>query len=130
MTLGIVGSRKLSFSECQEVISLVINLLAPELVVSGGARGVDSHAVQVARSAGVPIAVFYPLNLEQAGKAAFFIRNRRIARSADILLCLYAGSSPSGGTAYTHQFAAKLGKIIIPVFFNKEVFHGQLSFAF
>ena len=126
MTLGIVGSRKLSFPACQAVILQYIKEFEPELVVSGGARGVDTHAVRVARKLGVPTAVFHPHNLEQVGKEANFIRNRRIAGSADMLLCLNAGSSPSGGTAYTQRYAAKLGKKVIPVYFGKEVFDEQL----
>lgn len=119
MVLGIVGNRSVSFAQCAEIIRQHISSLAPELVVSGGAKGVDSHAVQVARALGVPVKEFLPVGLRAIGKAAYFKRNREIAQASDVLLCIYAGSSVAGGTAYTHRFAAGLGVRVVPVFLGQ-----------
>ena len=116
MVLGIIGNRSVAFEQCAGVIRQKILDLAPELVVSGGARGVDSHAVRIARELSVPVREFLPVGLKRIGKAAYFKRNREIARASDVLLCIYAGSSAVGGTAYTQNFAGRLGVRVVPVF--------------
>ena len=116
MVLGIVGNRGVSFGQCANIICQNIQALTPELVVSGGARGVDSHAVRVAKALGVPVREFLPVGLSTIGKAAYFKRNREIARASDVLLCIYTGCAPVGGTAYTQRFASGLGVRVVPVF--------------
>ena len=44
-------------------------------------------------------------------KSAFFLRNRYMVDSADAVVCCYDGKT--GGTAYTVDYAKKLGRVVI-----------------
>lgn len=59
----------------------VIKKFKPSLVITGGARGADSLADQIAKRLGIP-RVVYPANWEGEGKKAGVLRNQRMLDEA------------------------------------------------
>lgn len=80
----------------------------PVKVVSGGAIGIDSMAVAIARSMGIPYEVFLPK--EKSWEGGFKPRNILIAQACDKLLRVVAKSSTTYGSGWTRDYAAGLGK--------------------
>jgi len=109
MKLAIVGSR--SFSN-YPALCAAASSLNPSEIVSGGASGADSLAVDFAADRGLEITEFKP-DLDKFGSpAAFHIRNRQIAKEADVILAC-VGGAVSRGTASTIKAAKNLGKKVI-----------------
>ena len=77
------------------VADFIANLPDDAVVVSGGARGIDSYAVASAEERGLETLV-YPAEWDKYGKGAGFRRNKQIALRADECLVFWDGSS--GGT--------------------------------
>ena len=87
----IAGSRNL------EDYNLVIEAVSkapwePTVVVSGGAKGIDSLAEQWAVATGIPCEK-YPANWKKYGRAAGPIRNKEMAEKAEALIAIWDGKS-------------------------------------
>lgn len=105
MNIAIVGSR--DYPAPEKVRSYVGGLSvqpSPPTIVSGGARGVDSLAEEVAEEYGMETLIF-PADWERHGKSAGFIRNREIVKAADLVVAFWNGSSR--GTRHTLKLAHK-----------------------
>ena len=61
-------------------------------IISGGARGVDRLAINLAKYGDIPLEVF-PADWDQYGRSAGVIRNREMAQYADALLAIWDGDS-------------------------------------
>lgn len=81
---------------------------AVQLVISGGAPGVDRTAIIEAEGRGLPVKVF-PADWKRDGRRAGFIRNHTIVETADQVTAFWDGSST--GTAHTIQLARLAGKL-------------------
>src|ERR1019366_3739515 len=90
MKIAIVGSR--DYPHPEKVRALINNLPADTVVISGGARGVDTWAEQAARARGLEVIIF-PALWHAYGKRAGFIRNRQIVESADKVVAFWDGLS-------------------------------------
>jgi hypothetical protein len=108
MKVGIVGSRR---RECEEDVRPLVRSLPREaVVVSGGAKGVDTWAVDEAMRLGMATEVFRPV---KQGPGYGFVckamtdRNRRIAETVDVLYAFVA-SDRKGGAEQTVKLAGKL----------------------
>jgi len=77
-----------------------------DVVISGGARGVDRIGEEWAQKNGKPINRFLP-DWERYGKSAGFIRNDLMIRNADGAIFVYDGTSR--GTAHTISLAKRKG---------------------
>lgn len=77
------------------------------VVVSGGARGVDSFAVQRAEERGIRTIVIKP-NWKKYGRGAGFRRNKEIVMVADDVVAFWDGQSR--GTEHTIKTAIEMGK--------------------
>jgi hypothetical protein len=122
MRLAIVGSRELESRE--EVRALVRHVIAkyrtkvrkngdPDgefIVISGGARGVDSMAEEEARALGVEVRVFKPSIRQWLGNGGFMHRNEEIARHCTHLVRIASGRSSTYGSGWTRDRAKELGK--------------------
>lgn len=75
----------------------VATLERDTIVVTGGARGVDTHALQAAKRHGMRVMVFYP-NWER-GRGAGYARNVSIVRNSDAVAAFWDGASK--GTRHT-----------------------------
>lgn len=78
------------------------------VLVSGGARGVDSVAEGAARERGLEVEIF-PANWKKYGKRAGFLRNEDIVKAADKVYAFWDGQSR--GTRHTMELAKKAGKL-------------------
>ena len=119
--LAIVGSRKLEgHPDLETTIALILDAYDPSKVVSGGAPGVDTAAVRVAKSWGIPTDEKKP-QPTKAGKAEYrrscFARNTLIAQAADVVVGIMLPGG-TGGTMDTIRKAERLGKQVQSVFLD------------
>ena len=113
MVLGITGSRKFVDTDCVEQAILEA---APDMILTGGAKGADILAENVARKHGIPWKTYHPKFKTDANTpyhARWYLkRNEEIVNACDTLLAFFAGAK-SKGTQYTVKYARKLNKNII-----------------
>lgn len=105
MKVAVVGSR--SYRDLDEVRDFVRNLPSDAVVVSGGALGVDTAAIETASEVGLAHIVFHP-NRKKHGKRAGPLRNALIVETADEIHAFWDGVSR--GTKSTINQAKKAGK--------------------
>lgn len=103
--VAIVGSRK--FPNRQQVIDYVASLPQDTVIVSGGAKGVDTWAALAAKECGLDTLIF-PAEWDKYGKSAGFRRNADIVNACDRLVAFWDGNSK--GTAHSVGLAEKQGK--------------------
>jgi len=108
--VAIVGSRSYPHPESvRQFVQQLAEKYPDAIVVSGGARGVDSIAEEEAERSGLDTLIF-PADWETHGKRAGFLRNRDIVSAADLVVAFWDGSSK--GTQHSFDLAAELGKAI------------------
>ena len=105
MRIAVVGSRE--FVNLDEVRQFVREQERTTVIVSGGARGVDSVAVDEAKRLRMPYEVHLP-DWSKHGKAAGAIRNRTIVEAADEVVAFWDGRSR--GTKISIDIAKALKK--------------------
>lgn len=113
MKIIVAGSR--AFSDADYVARIIANGLSSNRwemseLVSGGARGVDSLAMEWAKERNIPIKTFLPEYKIYPGKIAPLRRNEEMAILADALIAIWDGLS--GGTANMIANMACLNKPI------------------
>lgn len=107
MKLLIVGSRS--------IVDYDISAHIPEgvdLIISGGAVGIDTLAEKYADGQGIEKLIIRPC-YEKFGRAAPIRRNEEMVDLCDAVLAVWDGKSR--GTAYTLKYARKKGKKVIEV---------------
>jgi hypothetical protein len=102
--LAIVGSR--DFTNLELVKSFVARLKPTTVVVSGGARGVDTVAELAAEQAGLARDTI-PADWDLHGKSAGFKRNVQLVNSVDGLVAFWDGHSR--GTKHAISLAYQRG---------------------
>lgn len=105
MKVAIVGSR--DYKPLSEVTDFVNHLPDDTIVVSGGARGVDSTAEKAAKKRGLRTIIF-PAEWDKYGKSAGFLRNRSIVTAADMVVVFWNGRSR--GTMHAIKLAEEMYK--------------------
>ena len=105
MKLLIVGSRSITYYPLEDEVPS-----DTELIISGGARGVDTLAERYADSHGIEKLIIKP-DYKKYGRRAPLIRNEEMVDICDKVLVIWDGVST--GTAYTVNYAKKHGKEII-----------------
>ncbi len=105
MKIAIVGSR--DFKPLDRVRDYVKALPAGSIVISGGARGVDSAAEEAAKEAHLTTFIF-PADWNQFGKRAGYLRNIDIVNAADKVVAFW--DRTSRGTKHSMDLAVKAGK--------------------
>lgn len=114
MKLAIVGSR--SFSDLSLMLRTVqSNYPGITHIISGGAKGADSTARQVAEDLGIEIVEIKP-DWKRFGRGAGPIRNKTIVEQADRVLAFWDGTSK--GTKQAIEYARSLGKEVDLIMFN------------
>lgn len=99
--VAIIGSR------CCTPIDMEPYLpFAPDIIVSGGARGIDTYAKEFALRSDIPIVEYMP-DYRRYGRKAPLIRNIQIVDNCDFLLAFWNGISR--GTRFTIDYAIKRG---------------------
>ncbi len=108
--VAIVGSR--TYSDPRRVIEYVLSLPPSTVIVSGGAKGVDSWAETTARMVGMKRLIHRPRVRPHTSYATVCKeRNSRIVASADRIVAFYNGVSP--GTADTIEKAQATNKDLL-----------------
>jgi uncharacterized phage-like protein YoqJ len=102
MKLAIIGSRDIDNLNLDEYIKE-----KPELVISGGAKGIDTIAWKWALENNIEIKVHRP-NYNKDGKWAALKRNDIIIDESDKIIAFWNGKST--GTKYVIDRAKKLNK--------------------
>lgn len=85
MKVAIIGPRDYRLGP-ERIRTFVSTLLDSDVVVSGGAVGVDSYAEAAAREFGVPCQIFTPDYDRYPPAVAPHVRNRRIADACDVMV--------------------------------------------
>jgi hypothetical protein len=116
MKLAVVGSRDLQPSLIWkvrwEIQNVGFRLGWDDLtIVSGGARGADAMAAQVAHEFHIPFEC-YPADWKRYGKRAGMLRNQTIVDAADEMLAFFGNELRTPGTADSVRRAIAKG---IPV---------------
>lgn len=112
MRVAIVGSRGITSIDLSQFVPSDCTL-----IVSGGARGVDTIAEQYAHEHHIQTLIIKP-DYERYGRSAPIRRNDIIVDNADLILAFWDGESR--GTKYTIDYAKKTGKPI-KVFIPKHL---------
>lgn len=111
MILAIVGSVKLAGNrDAQRAIETVLRSYVPTLVISGGAPGIDTMAVETAKAWGIPVQEYRPRVMRWAARGGFKERNTQIAEACDALVRIVATTSTTFGSGWTMLHAQGLGK--------------------
>lgn len=101
MIAAVIGSRG---------VNMRVDAFIPvdtDMIVTGGARGVDRQAEDFARRKGIPCVVIRP-DYKKHGRGAPLVRDKEIVERADIVIALWDGKSR--GTAFSLRYAEKTGK--------------------
>ena len=93
MRVGVVGSRSITVLNLKDYLPKDTTM-----IVSGGARGVDTCARQYAKTYGIPLLEFLP-DYERYGRSAPLRRNVTIVENSDLVLAFWDGRSR--GTMHT-----------------------------
>ncbi|WP_303644606.1 SLOG family protein [Bacteroides caecimuris] len=109
MKLAIVGilNPRVSYAEWEELLLSEVNTFDVAMVVSGGAKGVDSIAKRFAARHHIPLMEFLP-NYVKFGRYATLRRNTQIVKEANCVIAF--PSSNSRGTLHNINEAKRLGK--------------------
>lgn len=105
MRLALIGSRDYPLPD--HVRRFVLDLPHGVVVISGGARGVDSIAEDTARAVGLEVFVLEP-DWAQYGRRAGLLRNEDVVDEADEVVAWWDGQSR--GTVHALRLAVKAGK--------------------
>lgn len=100
MRVAVIGSRKLDLEDISAYLPPEITVL-----ISGGARGVDTAAEKYADARNLPKLILRP-DYEKYGKRAPLMRNMLIVQLSDLVIAIWDGKSR--GTKYAIEYAKKM----------------------
>jgi len=107
MRIAIVGSRE--YADLWRVPAFVRGLAEGDVVISGGAFGVDTLAANVARTVGLVVIECLP-DYATHGRRAPLVRNKQIAQHCERMVAFWDGEST--GTAHAIRCARELGRAV------------------
>lgn len=115
MKVAIVGSRTFNNKKkIENIIKEFANDYKDLEIVSGGAKGVDTLAEQVANEMGLKFIIFLPLFKKDKSVKYhpkwFFERNKEIVNYSDIIVAIW--DFHSKGTEHTIKYATKKKKLL------------------
>ena len=119
MKLMISGSRTATTQTDIEKLTAELERLKPAELLTGGAKGADQIAENWAKQKGIPTTTLKP-DYARYRKAATHIRNDELIKQADAVLCYYAGTTKTPGTASVAMKARKQNKLKAEIFRNES----------
>ena len=114
MKVAVIGSRDL-YINIGKYIEKYIGAENITMIISGGARGIDTLAEEYAYENNIPTKIFYP-DYDKDGATAPIRRNAEIVDAADIVVAFW--DKQSRGTGFVIDYAKKTGKKLIEVRVN------------
>jgi hypothetical protein len=116
MKLAIVGSRDITVAQVGLATLIISGFLDanPEVMISGGAVGIDKLAEELAFIKKIPTDIKLPVK-KQWEPDGYRIRNDNIAKACTHLLSIRTSQSATYGSGYTADRAESLGKVVIRV---------------
>lgn len=103
-----MGSRDFSRPDLvREAVQIIAARDPTIVIVSGGARGVDTWAEEEARRLGLTVEI-YQADWKGLGRGAGMIRNKQLVQVADRILAFW--DKTSRGTAHTIKLAKEAKK--------------------
>ena len=117
MKIAVVGNRKgWTYDQVMNHLNRERVYRKADLIISGGADGVDWYAQIYAKSYSIPILIYYPFN-DLPVPERYYNRNKKIAEECDLLIAFDKESF--SGTSNTVRYAKELNKEIVII--NKLV---------
>ena len=110
MKILIAGSRDITDFDLTEYIPD-----EAELIISGGAKGIDALAESFADTHKISKLIMRP-DYKKYGKAAPLLRNKQMVDMADMIIVIWNGKSK--GTKYTLDYAQSKNKKVTLVICN------------
>lgn len=107
MKTAIIGSRNLTIDNLEEYLPQ-----GTTEIISGGAKGIDTCAEELANRLGLGLTVIRP-DYQRYRKGAPLKRNDEIVSQADTVLAVWDGESR--GTKYVIDKCQKLGKPVVVI---------------
>ncbi len=108
MKYAIVGSRE--YNDLGQVREWVQMMEENDVLVSGGAKGVDGAAMNEAEKMGISQLIFYPDYKKYGSRRAPIARNIEIVDNCDEVIAFWDGESK--GTHFTIDYAKKTNKTV------------------
>ena len=109
--IGVVGNQKgWTYAFVKSKLD-ELDIETDDIIISGGAEGVDAFAQEYAKERGLSIIIHYP-KPELSSPERYFERNKQIAEECDFLIA-FDKKSGRAGTKNTIANAKKLNKAII-----------------
>lgn len=92
MRVAIIGSR--NFQDLRQVVVYVYDHLVPgrDVIITGGAQGVDETAAEAGRRHGCAVVVHEP-DYKRYGRGAPLVRNKLIVSDCDQMIAFWDGKS-------------------------------------
>lgn len=112
MIYGIVGNRNGWKKDDVFILLKSFKITSEDIIISGGAEGVDTLAQDYAKYIGCEMIIVYP-NPKEPSPERYFNRNLEIAKRCNILIAFDKGSSSGSGTQNTINHAERLLKDVI-----------------
>ena len=114
MKIAIVGTRNpgVSYQEWESILLSKINASEISLIISGGAKGIDTYAKLFAGRHHIPLMEYLP-EYSKYGRKATLRRNIQIVREASTVIAF--PSPDSKGTFHSIREAKRLSKRLIVV---------------
>lgn len=114
MKIAIVGTRNpgVSYQEWESILISKINASEISLIISGGAKGIDTYAKLFAGRHHIPLIEYLP-EYSKYGRKATLRRNTQIVREASTVIAF--PSPDSKGTFHSIREAKRLYKRLIVV---------------
>lgn len=110
VVFGVVGNR-VGFNYESVAKALVSIVHSGDVIISGGASGVDTFAAQFARANNIQLREYLP-DFSLPSPDCFFARNTRIAADCDVLIA-FDNTGLRSGTGNTVRTAQRLGRRVI-----------------
>lgn len=114
MKIAIVGTRNpgVSYKEWESILLTKIHASEVSLIISGGAKGIDTYAKLFAALHHIPLMEYLP-EYSKYGRKATLRRNTQIVREASTVIAF--PSLTSKGTLHSIREAERLHKHLIVV---------------
>ena len=112
MNIVVIGNRKGWTYEFVKKKLKELNVYKSDVIISGGAEGVDTFAQRYAKEIGAEIIIIYP-DPDKPSPKRFFDRNKLIVLRGHVIIAFNKKELTHSGTQYAIDFARQQKKEVI-----------------